>query len=101
LPEKANPWQLSCEQAGDATLSSAAAGPRADPWREPVRVSFLNVRGEVTACAGRGEHRVSGGATTAGAATRDVAVHRRMGWRFIGMYRDLASESWFVEARYD
>jgi protein ImuB len=69
---------------------------------EPVRVSFLNVRGEVTACAG--PWRTSGEWWSNDAWSRDewdVAVQQKTGLALYRMYRDLASESWFVEARYD
>jgi len=39
VAEKQTQWQLSCEQAGDATLSSAAAGHVLTHGGEPVRVS--------------------------------------------------------------
>ena len=69
---------------------------------EPVRVSFLNVRGEVTACAG--PWRTSGEWWSTDGWSRDewdVAVQQKNGLALYRMYRDLASESWFVEARYD
>ena len=69
---------------------------------EPVRVSFLNVRGEVTACAG--PWRTSGEWWSNDGWSRDewdVAVQQKNGLALYRMYRDLASESWFVEARYD
>src|SRR4051812_2163577 len=69
---------------------------------EPVRVSFLNIRGEVTACAG--PWRTSGEWWNNDGWNRDewdVAVQQKNGLALYRMYRDLASESWFVEARYD
>ena len=69
---------------------------------EPVRVSFLNVRGEVTACAG--PWRTSGEWWSNDGWSRDewdVAVQQKNGVALYRMYRDLASESWYVEARYD
>ncbi len=69
---------------------------------EPVRVSFLNVRGEVTACAG--PWRTSGEWWSNDGWSRDVwdvAVQQKNGLALYRMYRDLSSESWFVEARYD
>jgi protein ImuB len=69
---------------------------------EPVRVSFLNVRGEVTACAG--PWRTSGEWWGNDGWSRDewdVAVQQKNGLALYRMYRDLASESWFVEGRYD
>ena len=69
---------------------------------EPVRVSFLNIRGEVTACAG--PWRMSGEWWSNDGWSRDewdVAVQQKNGLALYRMYRDLASESWFVEARYD
>lgn len=69
---------------------------------EPVRVSFLNIRGEVTACAG--PWRTSGEWWSNDGWSRDewdVAVQQKNGLALYRMYRDLASESWFVEARYD
>ena len=69
---------------------------------EPVRVSFLNVRGEVTACAG--PWRTSGEWWSNDGWSRDewdVAVQQKSGLTLYRMYRDLASESWFVEGRYD
>ena len=69
---------------------------------EPVRVSFLNVRGEVTACAG--PWRTSGEWWSNDGWSRDewdVAVQQKNGLALYRMYRDLTTESWFVEARYD
>jgi protein ImuB len=69
---------------------------------EPVRVSFLNIRGEVTACAG--PWRTSGEWWSNDGWSRDewdVALQQKNGLALYRMYRDLASESWFVEARYD
>jgi len=69
---------------------------------EPVRVSFLNVCGEVTACAG--PWRTSGEWWSNDGWSReewDVAVQQKNGLAIYRMYRDLASGSWFVEARYD
>jgi len=69
---------------------------------EPVRVSFLNIRGEVAACAG--PWRASGEWWSNDGWSRDewdVAVQHKSGLALYRMYRDLASESWFVEARYD
>src|SRR3954467_9052428 len=69
---------------------------------EPVRVSFLNIRGEVTACAG--PWRTSGEWWSNDGWSRDewdVAVQQKNGVALYRMYRDPASESWFVEARYD
>src|SRR3954463_14749313 len=69
---------------------------------EPVRVSFLNIRGEVTACAG--PWRTSGEWGNNDGWNRDewdVAVQQKNGLALYRMYRNLASESWFVEARYD
>jgi len=69
---------------------------------EPVRVSFLNVRGEVAACAG--PWRTSGEWWTNDGWSRDewdVAVQHKNGLALYRMYRDIASDDWFVEARYD
>jgi protein ImuB len=69
---------------------------------EPVRLSFLNVRGEVTACAG--PWRTSGEWWSNDGWSRDewdVAVQQKNGLALYRLYRDLPSESWFVEARYD
>jgi protein ImuB len=69
---------------------------------EPVRVSFLNVRGEVTACAG--PWRTSGEWWTSDGWSRDewdVAVQQKNGLALYRMYRDIADDSWFVEGRYD
>ena len=69
---------------------------------EPVRVSFLNVRGEVTACSG--PWRTSGEWWSNDGWSRDewdVAVQQKNGLALYRMYRDIASESWFVEGRYD
>ena len=69
---------------------------------EPVRVSFLNIRGEVTACAG--PWRTSGEWWSNDGWSRDewdVAVQQKNGLALYRMYRDLESENWFVEARYD
>jgi protein ImuB len=69
---------------------------------EPVRVSFLNVRGEVTACAG--PWRTSGEWWSNDGWSRDewdVAVQQKNGLALYRMSRDLESDSWFVEARYD
>jgi len=69
---------------------------------EPVRVSFLNIRGEVMACAG--PWRTSGEWWSNDGWSRDewdVALQQKNGLALYRLYRDLASESWFVEARYD
>jgi protein ImuB len=69
---------------------------------EPVRVSFLNVRGDVTACAG--PWRISGEWWSNDGWRRDewdVALQQKNGLALYRMYRDLDSDSWFVEARYD
>jgi protein ImuB len=69
---------------------------------EPVRVSFLSVRGDVTACAG--PWRTSGEWWSSDGWSRDewdVAVQQKNGLALYRMYRDLASDNWFVEARYD
>jgi protein ImuB len=69
---------------------------------EPVRVSFLNVRGEVTACAG--PWRTAGEWWTTGGWSRDewdVAVQQKSGLALYRMYRDIADDSWFVAGRYD
>jgi len=69
---------------------------------EPVRVAFLNVRCEVTACAG--PWRTSGEWWSNDGWSRDewdVAVQQKSGLTLYRMYRDMASDDWFVEARYD
>src|SRR5438270_312694 len=69
---------------------------------EPVRVSFLNMRGEVTACSG--PWRTSGEWWSTEGWSRDewdVAVQQKNGLALYRMYRDITTESWFVEARYD